>query len=102
MRDRLSNLRKTAETEGYMTDSVAALFTQLEGLLRHDLDRDLDHNKDEIIQLLDEEISQRYYDDADGVMRALRTDPEVKTAIEVITSPNRYSNLLAPKKEEDK
>ncbi len=98
----LDNLRKTAEAEGYMTDSVASLLDQLEARLRHDLDHDLDHNKDEIIQILDDEISQRYYNDAECVMRSLRTDPEISAAAGVLTEPGRYRTLLSPKKEDEK
>lgn len=90
----LSELRKLAESEGYMTDSVASLFSALEQQLKHDLNRDLNHNRPEIVEILDSEISSRYYDDADRVKRALRTDTGVETAAAVLTDPDRYRKLL--------
>lgn len=91
----LSELRKLAESEGYMNDSVASLFSLLEQQLKHDLDRDLDHNRREITEILDSEISMRYYDDADCVKRTLRTDIGVASAAAVLTDPDRYRKVLS-------
>jgi len=87
-------LREAAENEGYMNDSVAAEFTKLESLLQHDLNHDLDHNKFELIKLLDHEISSRYYDEGMQVKRRLRGDLDVEKAVEVLMDPARYNQLL--------
>ncbi len=92
-------LREAAELEGYMTDSVAAQFDLLESMLKHDLSRDLDFNAADLRDLLDDEISARYYDDGARVMRALRTDPDLDAATAALLDPARYRALLAPKKE---
>ncbi len=92
-------LREAAELEGYMTDSVAAQFDLLESMLKHDLSRDLDFNATDLRDLLDDEISARYYDDGARVMRALRTDPDLDAATAALLDPARYRALLAPKKE---
>ncbi|MCM1317030.1 MAG: S41 family peptidase [Bacteroides sp.] len=92
-------LREAAELEGYMTDSVAAQFDLLESMLKHDLSRDLDFNAADLRDLLDDEISARYYDDGARVMRALRTDPDLDAATAALLDPARYCALLAPKKE---
>ncbi len=92
-------LREAAELEGYMTDSVAAQFDLLESMLKHDLSRDLDFNATDLRDLLDDEISARYYDDGARVMRALRTDPDLDAATAALLDPARYLALLAPKKE---
>ncbi len=92
-------LREAAQLEGYMTDSVAAQFDLLESMLKHDLSRDLDFNAADLRDLLDDEISARYYDDGARVMRALRTDPDLDAATAALLDPARYRALLAPKKE---
>lgn len=92
-------LREAAELEGYMTDSVAAQFDLLESMLKHDLNRDLDFNAADLCDLLDDEISARYYDDGARVMRALRTDSDLDAAAAALLDPARYRALLAPKKE---
>lgn len=92
-------LREAAQLEGYMTGSVAAQFDLLESMLKHDLSRDLDFNAADLRDLLDDEISARYYDDGARVMRALRTDPDLDAATAALLDPARYRALLAPKKE---
>ena len=92
-------LREAAQLEGYMTDSVAAQFDLLESMLKHDLSRDLDFNAADLRDLLDDEISARYYDDGARVMRALRTDPDLDAATAALLDPARYRALLAPNKE---
>lgn len=79
-----------------MTDSVAAQFDRLAGMLKHDLNHDLDFNAKEIRQLLDQEISSRYFDDATMIRRSLRDDPDTAAAAAVLSDPKRYQELLAP------
>ncbi len=91
-------LRKAAEAEGYMNDSVKAQIELLAGMLKHDLDHDLDFNKANLVRILDTEISERYYDEGDRVMRALRYDMELDTARAVVLDRDRYNALLRPSK----
>lgn len=92
----LGELRKMAAREGYMTDSVASLFSGLERQLARDVAAEIDSNRAEILPILDSEISMRYYDEADCVMRSLGTDTDVAEAEAVLSSPERYRSLLAP------
>ena len=94
----LEYLRKAAEIEGYMNDSVAAQFKVLEAMLRHDLNHDLDFNRPRIVEMLDTEIADRYYSDADMAKRALRGDSVMERAREIILAPSRYRELLEPAK----
>jgi carboxyl-terminal processing protease len=89
-------LREAAEREGYMNDSVAAQFAVLEGLLRHDLDHDLDHNIADIKEILDDEISTRYFSDSDIVRRSLQGDLTLDRARRLLHSPAEYRDLLLP------
>lgn len=92
----LKYLREAAEAEGYMTDSVAAQFEVLGAMLRHDLDHDLNINRDAIIDILDSELAARYYSDADRVRRQLRGDSALAEARAIILDPARYKALLQP------
>lgn len=87
-------LREAAEIEGYMNDSVAAEFARLEGMLQHNLNHDLDHNKPELVKLIDQELSSRYYDQGMQVKRRLRGDLDVEEAVKVLMDPARYNKLL--------
>lgn len=92
----LDYLRKAAESEGYMNDSVAAQLDVLATLLRHDLGHDLDFNRPQLEAIIDEEISQRYFSDSIRVQRALRYDLEADTARAVILDRARYDKILKP------
>ncbi len=88
-------LRDAARTEGYMNDSVSAQLDRLEAMLRHDLGHDLDFNRADIVEILDNEISDRYYSDSDIEMRqALRSDADIDSARAILNSPARYREIL--------
>ena len=80
----LSDLKETAKIEGYANDSINAQFEILEGMLKHNLDKDLDNNRKEISELLASEIIKRYYYQKGAIEYGLRTDNWLKTAIEII------------------
>lgn len=90
-------LRDAARLEGYLNDSVEAQIERLAAMMRHDLQRDLDFNRDELIEIIDSEISERYFDDGLIVKRSLRYDLEADTARAVVLDPARYRALLTPK-----
>ncbi len=95
----LQYLREAAEAEGYMTDSVAAQFDILGKMLHHDLSHDLDINRDEIVEIIDDELAMRYFSDADRLRRTLPSDSTLAAAYEIILAPERYKALLAKPKE---
>lgn len=87
-------LRDAAKTEGYMNDSVAAQFDVLEGLLRHDLNHDLNFNRNALSDMLDSEISQRFFPESDQVRRSLHDDIDYETARDILLDPERYKSIL--------
>lgn len=90
-------LRDAARLEGYLNDSVEAQIDRLAAMMRHDLQRDLDFNRDELIEIIDSEISERYFDDGLLVKRSLRYDLEADTARAIVLDPARYRAILTPK-----
>lgn len=88
-------LREAAQTEGYMNDSVSAQFDRLEAMLRHDLGHDLDFNRKAIVEILDNEIADRYFSEAELTRRAVSGgDPDVDSARAVLTDRQRYNSIL--------
>lgn len=91
-------LRQAAEVEGYMNDSVSAQLDLLAGMLRHNLDHDLEFNRAHITKWLDIYINQRYFDDSRVEEVSLRYDLEADTARAVLLDTPRYTRLLSPAK----
>ena len=90
-------LRSAATLEGYMNDSVEALIDQLAGMMRHDLGRDLDFNREKLTLILDDEIGRRYYSDGDLIKRSIRNDLELDSARAVLLDKPRYESVLKPR-----
>ena len=91
-------LREAAESEGYMNDSIKAQFERLEGMLKHDLNHDLNHNRASILEILDTEIADRYFSDAELTRRMVsKGDPEVDSAKAVLADESRYKQILKRK-----
>ena len=92
----LADLQKTAKDEGYW-DAIQTDYTKMKGEMSHDKQQDLIKNKDEVKELLEEEISSRYYYQAGRIESALKDDPEVKKAADVLEDAQLYNNTLASK-----
>lgn len=92
---RLSDLKKTAEFEGYYEDAKAE-FDALETKLKHDLDREMDRYKDDIKQLMAVEVVKRYYFQAGQIRETLKNDPDLRKAAEILANPEEYRRILRP------
>ncbi len=92
----LGELRKTAEAEGYMNDETKAQFDALEGLLRHNLDKDLDNNRKAINEILSDEIVGRYYYQKGQVIDNLKYDEALDRATAILNDPQAYRKILSP------
>lgn len=94
-------LRKAADNEGYMNDSVKAQIDRLEGMLKHNLDHDLDNNRKDIEGLIAGEILKRYYFEKGQVIQSLKSDPGIDSVVVLINDPVRYKAILSPEKKQD-
>ncbi len=90
----LENLQKVAKTEGYMNDSTQAAFKQLERLLKHDLNHDLDNNRKEISRLLAQEILTRYYYQSGETQYEARHDETIDKVAELLAKPGQWAKTL--------
>ncbi|MBR5171449.1 MAG: S41 family peptidase [Muribaculaceae bacterium] len=90
----LATLRKTATAEGYMNDSTKAVFDQLEQMLKHDLDHDLDLHRRDIAYLLGQEIMDRCYYQRGQVENSIKDDEYLDKAKEMFDKPGEYARIL--------
>ncbi len=93
----MEQLEKAVETEGYMNENVRAQLDTLKATLRHDLDHDLDLNREWISRYLAGEILQRYYFSRGATIEALKHDQDLDSAASVLQTPGRYGEILKPK-----
>ncbi len=84
---------EVAQKEKYY-DIAKEEFANLEGKIDHELDRDLDQFRDEIDELLVDEIITRYYFQKGAIRAAIKDDKGVKQAIDVINSPDAFSSIF--------
>ncbi len=90
--NRLKDLRKVAEFEGYYEDAKEE-FEALEKKLEHNLDREFDRFKKDIKELMAQEIVKRYYYQSGALQEALKADEDLTKAIEVLGS-EEYDKIL--------
>ncbi len=91
----LNQLEELAKFEGYYDDAQEE-FAALGAKLTHNLERDLDTNKDLIMWLVGREIVAAYYYEEGATEFTLRYDNQLKRAIDVV-SGEEYFDVLSPK-----
>ncbi|MFW5821620.1 MAG: S41 family peptidase [Bacteroidota bacterium] len=89
----LRNLMQTAKSEKYY-EIAEAEFKELSEKLKHDNEKDIKRFKDEIIELINEEIISRYYFQAGRVQLSIESDPQVFTAMDVLSKEQKISEIL--------
>ena len=89
----LASLQEIMAFEGY-SESAEAELKALEAKLHPDLDRDLEINKKDIIELLSSEIIKRYYYQKGEIAWSLKTDVCVQKAQEILCDSELYQQTL--------
>lgn len=89
-------LVKNAKREKYY-DLASANFSELEEKLSHNNLKDLETFQEEIRQILDEEIVNRYYYHAGRIVTQTRNDIQLDKAIEVLQKPGIVKEVLEGK-----
>ena len=89
----LEKLIEIAKKEKYYEQSEEAM-NELEKKLAHDKNKDLESNKDEIIELLSEEIISRYYYQNGRMEIILTKDPVIDMAVELLNDKEKYNSIL--------
>lgn len=93
----LKELEKLAKFEGYYEDAKPE-FEGLKKKLKHNVEKDLDYNKEAIKQILENDIVAAYYYQGGAIQNALRYDKQVKEAVKLLNSPEKYEKILHPVK----
>jgi carboxyl-terminal processing protease len=73
------------------------LFDSLEKDIAHDLDQDLATFKNEITELIEDEIIGRYFYEDGAIKWTIKTDVQVLKAFEVLNNKEQYNSILTGK-----
>lgn len=90
----LEELQKNAEAEGYM-DRIDKEYNALRQRLDADKKSDLDKHREEISQVLEEEIMTRYFYQSGRTAASLEHDQEVQEAVRILKDASRYRHFLS-------
>jgi carboxyl-terminal processing protease len=91
-----ADLVKSAKKEKYY-DLAEDDFSSLEEKLSHDNLKDLETFKEEIRQILAEEIISRYYYQKGRALAMIQNDPQLEKATEILKKPGMLNEVLSGK-----
>ena len=90
----LKNLKELAEFEGYM-ENASEEFAALEKKLTHNLDLELDRFAKPIKKTIAEEEVKRSDVERGSVQEALKDNPDLEKAIEILNDSVQYNKVFA-------
>ena len=89
-------MREKAEREEYF-DAIKADYENMKKKLSHDKKTDLDKARTEITELLELEITKRYYFQKASIESTFDDDTDIKTALDILHNDVTYKSLLKVK-----
>ncbi len=93
----IDQLEKSAKTEGYLNDTIQTRINELRTLLQHDLEHDLNLNRQMISQYLGPEMVMRWHGTRGSIIQTLKTDQDIDSAAIVLHNLARYRDILSKK-----
>jgi carboxyl-terminal processing protease len=90
-------LKETTTEEKYF-DAIKTAYDESLANIAKAKERDLQENRAAISTLLESEICNRYFYVHGKIEKSLQSDPWVKKALEILSTPKEYSDLLTSKK----
>lgn len=94
----LENLEKLAKLEGYF-DETQEEFANLRKKLQHNLEKDLEFNRQTLKKYISNDIIPAYYFQKGAIINALRGDKQMDEALRILNAPEEYRSILEkPKK----
>ena len=97
----LEALKKAAEGDKYY-ERISEDYDQLVENIKGNKDKDLLLHKDEISQILENEIISRYYYQQGRIENSLKNDPRVKASISILKEQEKYKGILTASAENKK
>lgn len=94
--DALEKFKKQAGKENYFED-LKTEYENLQNKLKTNKSSDLNKYKEEILQILEEEIAGRFYFEKGKIEASFDNDTEVKKAVEIFSNPTKYYSTLSGK-----
>lgn len=95
--DLLKEFEEAAQKEKYY-EGIKSDFETLKASVKHDKNKDIEKHREEITELLQEEIVGRYYYLHGRIQAGFSKDTELQKAIEILTNKTEYQALLEPPK----
>jgi carboxyl-terminal processing protease len=89
----LDELKKNSEEEKYL-DALKAGIDELKLKLAHDKKEDVDKNRAEISNFIEQEIISRYYFQSGKIEASFNDDLEIQKALEVLGNTSTVSTIL--------
>lgn len=96
----LVELKKTAEKEKYFA-AIENEYNKLKESMMHDKSEDIEKSKEQLSELLADEIASRYYFQKGRIESSFNRDLEVKKAVEVLKNKEFYNDILSGKYTEE-
>jgi carboxyl-terminal processing protease len=94
--DSFNELISNAKKEKYY-ETNKELFASLEKDLAHDLDEDLGRFRQEITDLIEDEIITRYFYEGGAISKSILKDEQVLKAVEILNDRQKYNSILSGK-----
>jgi carboxyl-terminal processing protease len=91
----LEKLKEKAEKDKYL-DEIEDELTAIESAINESKKGELKTYQEMILPFIENEIVSRYYYQTGRILNRLENDKEIEKAIEVLTSEQAYSKVLAP------
>lgn len=92
----IEELRKIAKDDSSL-ESIKEQIVAMEKILSESSKHELDKNRPEIVNLIEEEIVSRYYYQRGKLMVRLKSDPVLQETIEMVSNKNRMAEILTSK-----
>lgn len=87
-------MEKAMKFEGYYDEAKAELEALKAKIDHHDLASDLDRHRDEIQQMLEQDIVSAYYYQGGQLQVGLRNDKTLQEAERILNTPGEYERIL--------
>jgi len=97
----MGELEKAMKFEGYYDDARAEFEALKAKIDHHDVERDMDLHRDEILQLVEQDIVSAYYYQGGQLQVGLRSDKAIVEAERILNTEGEYERILKGEKEGD-